>query len=322
MTLSGLDPQPPDLAIIIVSYGSAAWLPGALQSIGDHKGALDVCTVVVDNDPSSACAEVLASHPDVRRVRVTNHGFGHANNAGLAAVRARNYLFLNPDTVLTTGSLESLVRELDRRPEVGLVGALQTDPDGRPQPTMRTFPSLTTALGDALGLERFARRPDRLGERILDLDRHRRPSRCDWVTGSFMLVPQRALDAAGHFDERFFLYSEETDLARRIVMSGFAVEHWPDMSLIHFEGRSGATTRSAQQLMYARRQYARKHFGTFERTGFLALTTIGLLVRLTSQTSRRGALSGLRGLLQIGAAPYEDPPRTATTGHEGVIACP
>jgi len=125
---------------------------------------------------------------------------------------------------------------------------------------MRRFPTATRALGDALGFERLRGRPGWLGERELRLDRYGREAETDWTIGSFMLVRRDAFVAAGGFDERFFLYSEEVDLCLRIRRLGWKVVHMPTVTILH-HGSSGRAQDPvmASQNAWAQLQYARKN---------------------------------------------------------------
>ena len=144
-----------------------------------------------------------------------NLGFGHANNRALMTCNARYVLFLNPDTEILDGTFADLVRMMDARPTVGLVGVRQVTPDGRLDTTIRRFPNALRALGDALSAERLPRRPHWLGERELDPASYEREFGCDWTSGSFLLVRREAIESAGYFDERYFMYSDETDLCQQ-----------------------------------------------------------------------------------------------------------
>jgi GT2 family glycosyltransferase len=161
----------------------------------------------------------------------------------LATTNARYVLFLNPDTVVLRGSLSALVRRMDARPDVGLAGVRQIDRAGHLALTIRRFPNAVRALGDALAAEALPRRPRWLGERELDHAVYDREVGCDWTTGSFMLARREAIESAGTVDERFFLYSEETDFCRRIRRAGWAVRHLPWMTIRHY----GATAADDPQ---------------------------------------------------------------------------
>jgi N-acetylglucosaminyl-diphospho-decaprenol L-rhamnosyltransferase len=249
-----------DVCVIIVSHNGKRWLDGALRTLFAHAGELALDVVVVDNGSDGSAAYVEEQFPAVRTIVCANRGFGAANNVGLATADARYVLFLNPDTEFLHGSIEDLVAALDRRPRLGLAGVRQLGEAGGMAPSIRCFPSTRNMLAEALGIERvpFLRRF--LGERVLAPAAYERESRCDWTSGSFMLARAEALRQSGGFDERFFLFSEETDLCRRIKDVGWEIVHLPLVTIRHFESERSATPRMEAQSAYARLQFARKHF--------------------------------------------------------------
>ena len=207
-------------------------------------GAVRADVIVVDSQSSDETGDVVAGEfPDARLVRCRNHGFAHANNRALMTCDARYVLFLNPDTEILQGNLSDLVRAMDARLSVGLVGVRQVSGDGRLDMTIRRFPTALRALGDAFSMERLPGRPRWLGERELDLAAYDREGGCDWTSGSFMLARREAIESAGFLDERFFMYSEETDLCRRIKTAGWEVRHLPSMTILH----DGATPRWSRE---------------------------------------------------------------------------
>ena len=112
-----------------------------------------------------------------------NRGFSHANNQGWLTCKARYALFLNPDTEILSGTFADLVSSMDERPTVGLAGVKQLGPDGKLHPTIRRFPSVTRALGEALWSERWPRRPEWAGERELDPTPYEEELEIDWTSG-------------------------------------------------------------------------------------------------------------------------------------------
>jgi GT2 family glycosyltransferase len=302
-----------DLAVIIVSYGSASFLPACLDTLRERSGDIAVEVIVADNDPTEDVAELLADrYRWVRHVRCANHGFAHANNRGLRAAHARHVLFLNPDTELIEGMLAGLVGELDRRPDIGILGVVQQLPDGELWPTMRRFPGPFRELAAAFGAERMPGPFRDLGERRLLPDEYERETECDWISGSFMLVRGDALEAAGVFDERFFLFSEETDLCLRIKRAGYRVVNTPAMRIIHHAGKLGVNPRFEAQMALARRQYADKHFIGPHRLLYLAALFVRHAVRWAAGSGprREAEQAALRAVFR-GAVPFEPPPETA-----------
>lgn len=265
-----------DLAVIIVSTNEAQWLRACLTTLFERTGDIAIDVVVVDNESTDGTrALVEAEFPAARVVWSRNLGFSHANNRGVMTTNARYVLFLNPDTEIVEGTLAELVSALDERPGVGLAGVKQTTGDGELFPTIRRFPSAVRALGEALGSERFPWHASWLGERELALSLYEREIDCDWTSGSFMIARREALESGGLFDERFFIYSEETDLCYRIKQAGWEIRHLPLMMIIHHAGKAGVNPKMEAQNAYTRLQYARKHFSR----GHRGLYTGGVLFR-------------------------------------------
>jgi N-acetylglucosaminyl-diphospho-decaprenol L-rhamnosyltransferase len=312
--LTGLD----DLAVIIVSYNSERWISPCLRSILDSVGSLRVDVVVVDADSTDGTADIVEDFSGARLLRCPNRGFAYANNRGLMTTDARHVLFINPDTKILRGSLSELVARMDERPEVGLAGVRQVHADGRLDLTIRRFPNASRALGDALSAEKLPRRPDWLGERELGLALYEREVECDWTAGSFMLARREAIESAGFMDERFFMYSEETDFCRRIRSAGWAVRHFPWMTILHYGAVAGVDPRIESLSAHSRLAYARKHFSPVHRALYFGTVVLrhglrAFLARRDDKGARRraanrAALSTIFGRMPV---PHGPPSRVA-----------
>lgn len=309
-----------DLAIVIVSH-DPKWLDPCLGTLLPSLGGIKAEVVVVDNSPREGTRELLATRfPTVRVITVPNHGFSHANNRGIASCDARYILLLNPDTEIVSGSFADLVAEMDARPQVGLVGVRQVTADGTLWPTIRYFPSVGRAVGEALASEHWPRRPHWAGERELDLGAYEREVACDWTSGSFMLARREALLSSGLLDERFFLYCEETDLCLRIKQSGWEICHLPSMTIVHHAGKDELRPRMVAQDAFARQQYARKHFDQPRRTVYMGALLARHLLRAlrpgsdrTAAARRTAARAALRTLSGRVEPPFGGPAATAVT---------
>jgi hypothetical protein len=301
-----------DLDVIIVSIpGQPEWLEPCLKSVHEHAGSLDMSTIIVDSDDSPVVRELAGRYPETKVITCENFGFGHANNRALAESGARYVLFLNPDTEFRTGSLEDLIARMDARPGVGLVGVRHVTQDGEVYPSMRRFPNVRRALFEALACEAWGSLGARLGERVLDVQAYDQDLACQWSQGSFLLCRAKAIASAGWFDERFFLYSEETDLCARVRQAGYEVRYWPHATVMHHTGTGAVDPRLEAQKAYSRALYSRKHFGPARhRVYWLALV---LRYSLRSVTGyRRAGRSGqgaarraLEVLLGRSAPPFE-----------------
>jgi N-acetylglucosaminyl-diphospho-decaprenol L-rhamnosyltransferase len=278
-----------DIAIITVSTSEAHWLRPCLSTVFAHMGDVTSDVVVVDNESRDETADVVATEfPDARVVPSRNHGFSHANNRGLMTCDARYVLFLNPDTEIVAGTFEELVRAMDLRPTVGLIGVRQVNSNGRLDKTIRRFPNAVRALGDAVGAERLRRRPRWFGERELDESVYDREVACDWTSGSFMLVRREAIESAGFLDERYFMYSDETDFCRRIKAAGWEIRHLPLMTILHHEGKAGIKPSIVSLDASSRMLYARKHFSPVHHRLYFGALLLGASLRSVSGGSGEG----------------------------------
>jgi hypothetical protein len=248
-----------DVCAIIVSHNSRDWLDAALRSLAEHTREVSLEAVVVDNGDDGAGEYAASRFPFVRSLRCENRGFGHANNRGLEVADSRFVLFLNPDTEFVAGEVDALVLAMERMPDVGLAGVRQVRGDDSLAPSMRRFPSVGRALAEALPIEKVPLARRLLGERDLDPSRYQRVTECDWTSGSFMFARSATLEQSGWFDERFFLFSEETDLCWRIKRRGWRVVHLPGVTIRHFEQEHWANPRILAQSAYSRLQFACKN---------------------------------------------------------------
>lgn len=250
----------PDLSVVVVTHGGRELALRTLRSARAAAGAATIQWLVVDSgsgdDTAGAIAEEFA---DVRLFRRANIGFAAANNVALPHARGRYVLLLNPDVEVEQGTLAELVEELDRRPHTGAASVIQRAPDGTLQASIRRFPSVGRQLGEALFAGRL------VGECESDEDGYRAEREADWLVGAFLVVRREALEAVGPLDERFFLYSEETDWCLRLRRAGWDVRHLPQLEIVHHQG-GYAQPELAAQLAFSKLLFARKHYGRV-RTG-------------------------------------------------------
>jgi GT2 family glycosyltransferase len=229
-----------DCAVIIVTYNSAADIVGLLESLPAAAAGLTLRTVVVDNGSTDATARLVRAFPGVRYVETgANLGYAGGINAGREhAGDCAALLVLNPDAVPEAGALREMATALDD-PRVGVVAPMLLDAEGRVYPSLRRDPTLGRAIGDALLGGRIVRRPGWLSVMVRDESRYGQRHAADWATGAALLVSAACDRSVGRWDERFFLYSEETDYAARARDAGFRVEYVPTARVHHRGGGSG-----------------------------------------------------------------------------------
>ena len=252
-------PARPDLSVIVVTHQGGELALKTLRSARERSGAIDVEWLAVDSGSTDGTPDLLERElPDIPLERRPNIGFAAANNLALARARGRYVLLLNPDMEVKSGTLAELVAAMDERPEVGVASVIQLWPEGGVQRTIRRFPSPARQIGEALSLQRVPALV-RFGEEETREEPYWHEVEADWLVGGFLLVRREALEAAGGMDERFFLFSEETDWCYRIRRAGWGIRHLPVMTVVHHTGRSARPDLFAQN-SHSKVLYARKHF--------------------------------------------------------------
>ncbi len=216
-------PQPPlpDLSVVIVSWNTRPELRTCLASVFAGLGATSAQVVVVDNDSDDGSADMVeAEFPAAVVVRnPANVGFATACNVGLSVADGRIVLLLNPDTRVLGDVLPATVAYLDARPDVGAMGCRVLTPGGDVSPTCFRDPSvLNTALG-VTGLAHLPW-PAWLGRERMTRWRRDSERDVDVVTGCYLAVPRRVIDAVGGLDEGYFFCGEESDWCRQIRAGG------------------------------------------------------------------------------------------------------
>ena len=250
-----------DLAVIIVSYRSAADLPLLIASLrNDDCPGLSVRVIVVDNDSDDGSADVAAALGDTVVIR-SGGNLGYAGGINVASAYigdADEILVLNPDLVVLPGLIQAL-RMRRRISGASIVVPKILDADGEVFPSLRREPGVLRLLGDTLLGRHLPARSGHLSEGLRSPSDYTSARPIHWATGAAMLVDRVTWDAVGLWDEQFFLYSEETDFFRRARDLGFTAWFEPSAVVRHRQGGSGASQELVALLMVNRVRYMMKH---------------------------------------------------------------
>jgi len=228
------------VGVVIVTYNSAAVLPGLLRSLPDGLDKVRWRLVVVDSGSSDESLDIARkSSLDAMCVNLKrNAGYAAGINAGIAAMpEVTSVLILNADVRLSPGCVRELVRGL-RQPGTGIAVPHLRDGRGMLNQSMRREPSIGREfLETVVGAHMLGRIWD-VGILVADPEKYTVEQTTDWAEGSTQLISRECLDACGPWDESFFLFSEETDFGLRARDAGFATRYIPTASATHLEGGS------------------------------------------------------------------------------------
>lgn len=290
--------SPTEVHAVVVAYRSAATLRGCVAPLAAIPG---VGVTVVDNASPDDTAAAVAGLP-VELIRAPrNGGFSYGCNLGAAGATAPYLLFLNPDARIDAAALEALVAVAREDPATGLVGPRIVDDDGSLAYSLRRFPRLRSTYAQALFLHRVRPSAPWTDELVRDAAAYTRPATAEWLSGACMLVRRTAFEAIGGFDERFFLYCEDTDLCLRLGQAGHPVRFEPRAEVHHVGGASAGAGETQAIAARSRVLYARKHRGRattrLEALGVALGEATHVLSSVHRPAVRRGHAAALRAAL-------------------------
>jgi N-acetylglucosaminyl-diphospho-decaprenol L-rhamnosyltransferase len=215
-----------DVTVSIVHASRPELTLDCLESLHEDAGrrrAIEI--VVLDNATGDdLISSVRKRFPDVRILEQSHKaGFGANQNTIVRATSGRYVFVLNPDTRVLPGAIDALANYLDAHPQVAVAGPLIRGFDGKQQGSAWRLMSIPVQLVWALTL----------GQLGAVVSRGSRPKRVGAVSGSAMLLRRDAFDVAGGFDERYFMFGEEADLARRLERLGLELHYVPSAEVLH-----------------------------------------------------------------------------------------
>lgn len=271
------------IQVVVVSFNTRDLTLRSIRSVLESSVEVSEITVVDNASVDGSAAAVSRLGGPVRAVLLSeNIGFGAANNRAVSGGGAEFIALVNSDAFVDAGCLERLREYLLRHPKVGVVGPELRNADGSKQESCYRFPSPLRSWLECLGflwLERVFKTACFGGE----TEGSPSFSGCvDWLSGACLMIRRQAWMRAGGFDEGFFLYSEETDLQKRIGEAGWEAHFVSSTFATHFGGASGqgCSKRTREYFFSGVDRYFVKHHGRLGVVCFRAATALGAFLRL------------------------------------------
>lgn len=208
-------------SVIIVSHNHTHVLARCLEALESTLAPNDE-VILADNASVDGTPDLVVHlFPRARLIRLTqNLGFGGANNAAAAVSRGRYLVFLNPDTVPLPGWLDALLGGFVDGERTGLTTAKLLLPGDPPR---------IDAYGNDVHISGITT-CRHWGERALTCVQ---PERVSAVSGACFAVPSALFVELGAFDERLFLYFEDTEFSLRARLAGYRCVAVPSAEVIH-----------------------------------------------------------------------------------------
>ena len=212
-------------SVVIPVFNKADFTFQCLRSLVREVNFDETEIIIVDNASTDETPEMLSHFSGLVRVvrNEENAGFVDARNQGAAEARGRYLLFLNNDTVVQPGWLESLVWTVEDDPRVGAVGSMFVYPNG-----------LVREAGATIWKDGgfyhygWGRSPN---DRRLKFARE-----VDYCSGASLLIRKELFDQLGGFDRRYApAYYEDADLCFGVRSLGYKVIYQPASRVVHYE---------------------------------------------------------------------------------------
>jgi len=229
------------LSLIVVHYRSRPALERLLASLREAQPA-PIREILVVNNSGDPVEDLLHGLPWPARVMTPGRNLGYARgvNEGIRAAREEQVLILNPDILVSAGSIETLMRCAEEHPRAGIVAPRLLNADGTLQLSARRFYTWKTLLLRRAPLGPYAARSRTLRDHLMADWDHADTRPVDWVLGAAMLARKRAIRDVGLMDERYFLYFEDVDWCQRMWRHGYEVLYCAEAPMVHEYARASA----------------------------------------------------------------------------------
>ncbi|MBI5433847.1 MAG: glycosyltransferase family 2 protein [Planctomycetes bacterium] len=214
------------VAAVVLNWNGGDENLACVESLYAQGSAVERVIFVDNGSCDGSWERVVARFPSVELLRnARNQGFGGGNNVGIAAALAHGVdavLVVNNDVVVQPGTVARLVQELERHPEVGIVG---------PRVLYRENPQRVWAAGGMLTWRQNL--TTLLGFDELDGPRWRETRDVDYVIGCTMLIRGALLEKCGGFDADYFAYTEDVDFCLKGLRAGWRSRVVGEVASLH-----------------------------------------------------------------------------------------
>lgn len=222
----------PIVSVLVLNYRNANATVRCVQELKQQTLADEIEILVIDNhsedDSIGILRNRLSGYANVRIIETPhNNGFGYGYNTGASYAKGTYLLINNPDKILESNGIEKLVAKLKNQESIGIIGPKLVHEDGTRRLSIRTFPRIIDILSRRSMLGALF--PKALDRYLMADANPDSEMQVDWLVGGCFMMPMALFMSIGGFDERFFLFFEDTDLCRRVRQTGAVVVYAPSI---------------------------------------------------------------------------------------------
>ena len=211
----------------------------------------------------------------------SNIGYGGAINRGVEILseEIQTLIISNPDTELNLNAVLQLHKQASKK-LIGLVGPKIIDSEGNVYPSARNYPSFGVGIGHAIFSGIW---PSNTFSKKYKTNSHlsTAPKEVDWLSGACLAVKKSTFDKIKGFDERYFMYFEDVDMAYRLSKLGYKCIFLPTATVKHKGGQS--TKKYRKKMIKIHHQSAKKFLAKKYNKKYwipiLAIVNLALTIR-------------------------------------------
>lgn len=239
-----------EISVIIISYNTSELLNDCLRSVFQNTVGLSFEVIVVDNNSKDdSCQMVETLYPQVKLIRsCTNLGFGKANNIGISQAKGKYVFLLNSDCVLINNAIKILHDLMERVGHCAVSGGNLFNREMKPVHAYGCFNSPMRYFLRITGLRYLLKNTG-------NEEKRDRLTEVEQIVGADLMIRKSVLDEVGVFDERFFLYCEESELQFRIRKKGYGIVYTPEAKIFHLEGASTKKNKKLRRYTIIKSEY-------------------------------------------------------------------
>lgn len=222
----------------IVTYNNMKTIKKTLDTLFEYTGDVEFKLYIVDNGSVDGTVDFIRDNYSDKNIEIiemnANVGFGAGHNVAIGKTGADYHAIINPDLVFVENAVKKMADYMEDNKDIGLLSPRICFPDGRNQILGKRNPQMKYLVASRM---RKGDEPSRLLQEYAMLDKDLSvPTDIENASGCFMFVRTSVLKQVGGFDERYFMYFEDADLARTINEISRVV-YYPEAIVNHVWGR-------------------------------------------------------------------------------------
>ncbi len=247
------------ISFIIINYNTAGLTVKCIDSIKRFSNFKHEIIVVDNGSMDGSISRIENSFSDIKVVKNDeNIGFARACNKGFNESEGSLICFLNSDTELKS-LIEPLIKFMEAGVSAGVCGARLMNSDGTEQNSFGKTPDFITEVINKSLLKKLF--PRKYAGKTWP---RKSPFEVETLVGAFMVVKREIFGKLKGFDERYFFFFEESDFCRRVRESGLKIFIFPDVDVLHLQGKSAGEALLKARIEYyiSRYSYFDKYYGS------------------------------------------------------------